>query len=479
MKPNLSGIPYLARSAAFPVACVSLTCLVAAFPARGADRDWQLVAAAQRGDERMIRYLLDSGADASGQAGAAAVVEAVKNRQAKVLEVLLSRGASVEADDREYSRPRKAITLAAEAGSEESVAVLLRHGARPNTRNEFPYRINFHESSPSQKIDNHKSALMYAAEGGHTGVVRLLLKAGARPNATTVYDETALMFAAGKGHSETTRVLIQAGTDLNGRAGDDSFEVRGRSDYGGTALVYATRHAYNSMVGARAKGMATECREYLGPAYEIVAAYEERKQRVDGPAWALRFGLMCGDIPLLSRLVALRAVKRGSDVLLSVGGGFVDKDTPEAAELLIRAGADVNARMEKPWDGTPLMRAASAGAIRTATVLLDAGAEINATQTYGESALWHAARSKHADIVTLLLTRGADPNIVTKPSPQWFSKGGSALNVAVESGCMDCAKELLTRGANPEIPDESGRTPVEALRNAGLLPESGGERAAK
>lgn len=459
-------IPYLTQLAMLFVTFISLMCIGAAFAARGSDLDLKLVAAAQRGDERLIQYLLDSGADARGKAGEAAVIEAVKNRQVKVLEMLLSRGASAEADDREYYRPRKAITLASEAGSEESVALLLRHGANPRTRNEFPFRINFHESSPSQKIENHKSALMYAAEGGHTGIVRLLLKAGARHNATTIYDETALMYAAGNGHSETTKVLIQAGSNLNVMAGGDNYEVRGRN-YGGTALGYAARHAYNSMTEARAKGVINECREYLDPAYEIVAAYEDRKQRVGNPALALQYGLLCGDVPLLSRLIALRAVKRGSDVLLYVG---IDKDKPEAVELLIRAGADVNTRTEKPWDDTPLMRAASSGAIRTVMVLLDAGAEINATTTYGESALWHAAMNKRVDIVTFLLVRGANPNIISKPSPQWFTKGGSALNVAVEKGCMDCAKELLKRGADPTIPDSSGMTPVETLRKAGLLP---------
>lgn len=278
---------------------------VAAFAAHGADLDWKLVAAAQSSNERMVRHLLNSGADANGRAGAVAVIEAVKNRQVRVLEVLLARGASAEADDGEYSRPRKAITLAAEAGSVESVALLLRYGADPRTRNEFPFRINFHEGSPSRKIDNHKSALMYAAAGGHAEVVRLLLKAGARPNATTVYDETALMYAAGNGHSETTRLLIRAGADLNVTAGDDSFEVRGRGDYGGTPLVYAGRHAYNSIVGARVKGAAHTCREYLAPADEILAAYERRKQRVANPDWALRYGLLCGDVPLLSRLLRL------------------------------------------------------------------------------------------------------------------------------------------------------------------------------
>lgn len=450
---------------------VCLGLLAAAFPIRASGQDSNLVNAAKAGNDWYVGKLLDTGTDPRGQAAHEAVLEASRSGHAKVLEVLLSRGADVDVDDRDFSSPRKAITLAAEKGSTESVAILLRYGADPSTRNTFPFRFSLHGDSPSDYIDNHKSALMYAAEGGHVGIVQLLLKAGAKPNAETVYGETALMFGAGNGHTEVVRILVHGGAKLNATASKKKAMVtRVRRDrYGGTALTYAVRHAYYSMLDvARVKGVMIECREYLGPAYEIVKAYEERKERVGDAAEILGFSLLCGDTSILSRLIALKALKRGSDVLLYVGGHH-NRDTAEAAALLIHAGADVNAREKKPWDTTPLMSAAMSGTIRTAKVLINAGAEINATTSYGESALWHAARKKHVDIVKLLLSHGANPNIVTKPSPQWFSKGGTALHIAVESGCMECVNELLKRGADPRIPDSSGNKPFGQLQEAGVV----------
>src|SRR5882724_8548368 len=110
----------LIRSTVTPITCLSLVCLLSvAFPARAADESWRLVGAAKAGDEQLIRRLLDTGADPRGQAGSEAVAEAAKNGRAKALEILLSRGASADADDggNFHSTPRRAITLAAEAGS--------------------------------------------------------------------------------------------------------------------------------------------------------------------------------------------------------------------------------------------------------------------------------------------------------------------------------------------------------------------------
>ena len=165
---------------------------------------------------------------------------------------------------------------------------------------------------------------------------------------------------------------------------------------------------------------------------------------------------MSGDAKLVARLIALGAVRRGSDALLSAGG---QNNAEVSMRLLADAGADVNARMKKPYDETALMRAAYLGAEATVGALLDTGADVNGANTFGETALWLAARQNRPRVVELLLKRGADPNRLTRPNPQWFSDGGNALNVAVDKGCMECARLLLARGADPRVADANGRTP--------------------
>src|SRR5262249_19625170 len=160
---------------------------------------------------------------------------------------------------------------------------------------------------------------------------------------------------------------------------------------------------------------------YLQTADLLVGAYAITRKQVGDAKRVVGSALSCADNAFLSRVIALGAVKDARDVLLYLG---TDRDdNAEGVKLLVQAGVDVNARTAKPWDDSPLMRAAMTGSVRTLGVLLDGGAEINAATTHGETALWHAARAKHPDAVRVLLERGANPNLLTKPSPQWFSEG--------------------------------------------------------
>jgi ankyrin repeat protein len=84
---------------------------------------------------------------------------------------------------------------------------------------------------------------------------------------------------------------------------------------------------------------------------------------------------------------------------------------PEAAELLVERGAELGARStnkEFAYDATPLHSAAAAGRRDVCEVLLDAGADVNAVQHGGYTALLDAAANRNAELVDILLARGAD-----------------------------------------------------------------------
>jgi ankyrin repeat protein len=85
---------------------------------------------------------------------------------------------------------------------------------------------------------------------------------------------------------------------------------------------------------------------------------------------------------------------------------------PEAARLLIAAGAELEARStnrEFAFDARPLHSASAAGRRDVSEVLIDAGADVNAVQHGGYTALLDAAANGDAELVELLLARGADP----------------------------------------------------------------------
>ena len=96
-------------------------------------------------------------------------------------------------------------------------------------------------------------------------------------------------------------------------------------------------------------------------------------------------------------------------IVYAAGRGF----TPVVSKLLA-AGADVNAHYGNKL--TVLMWAAGHAndvpvddGVQLVTVLLDKGAAVEARDDRGRTALMAAAELGHAEIVDLLLKRGADP----------------------------------------------------------------------
>ncbi len=78
---------------------------------------------------------------------------------------------------------------------------------------------------------------------------------------------------------------------------------------------------------------------------------------------------------------------------------------------LLKHGANVDARDHE--GKTPLMHAASGSFAETVTALIDAGANVNATEsTEGFTALMTAAAMGESEVVRVLLERGADPSVV-------------------------------------------------------------------
>ena len=85
--------------------------------------------------------------------------------------------------------------------------------------------------------------------------------------------------------------------------------------------------------------------------------------------------------------------------------------------ILLDAGADINARANGDEDGfTPLISATEHPTVETLAFLLDRGADISARDSYGVTAFWYAAIHGFGDefadisVLQLLLDRGAEIN---------------------------------------------------------------------
>jgi ankyrin repeat protein len=101
----------------------------------------------------------------------------------------------------------------------------------------------------------------------------------------------------------------------------------------------------------------------------------------------------------------------------------VSEGYPDVAIALINAGADLNARNS---DGnTALLRSACEGRPELTRVLIDAGAQLNIQNNDGYTALILARRRGHEDIAELLLQAGADKSLVALTGSSFFNPGHS------------------------------------------------------
>ena len=79
---------------------------------------------------------------------------------------------------------------------------------------------------------------------------------------------------------------------------------------------------------------------------------------------------------------------------------------PRAAAALIEAGADIEARNDRGF--TALHAAAYSGSREIATLLLDHGAEVDARSMHAITPLHVAAEENQAAVAELLIARGAE-----------------------------------------------------------------------
>ena len=120
---------------------------------------------------------------------------------------------------------------------------------------------------------------------------------------------------------------------------------------------------------------------------------------------------------------------------------------------------------------TPLHISAAAYRAALVPVLVEAGAEVQASNRRGAQALHYAVDGSPGSprwdpaaqraTVTNLVIAGADPNAVDLG-------GVTPLHRAVRNRCADAVRALLEAGADPKRPNKSGSTPMKlALMTTG------------
>lgn len=142
----------------------------------------------------------------------------------------------------------------------------------------------------------------------------------------------------------------------------------------------------------------------------------------------------------------------------------------EVAKILLENGANINASppMNALNGRTSLQAAAESGNLEMVKLLLEKGANINAkpSENGGRGALQAAIGSSQYEIAVLLLQKGANVNL-----PPATINGRTALQLAAENGELKLVELLLSKGArvNAEACESRGRTALQAAAGSGNL----------
>lgn len=285
------------------------------------------------------------------------------------------------------------------------------------------------------------SALHRAVDGKfyEPGVVTALVQAGLDPNAREVNKRTPLHYAR---HPEAIAELLANGADpnLGDVNGQTALQINLSKEKsicrmervhallnGGADINHADNNGVTPLLSALEARRPSEFIELL-----IERGADINVQDVDGQ------GVLCwstaeGDVENTKLLISLGAdINSVSRSGMSVLNYCAQSGQLECADVLLDAGADP--RIANSYGITPLHNLASSGRRAVGGIdvnelvhnMMKAGADINAQDVDGRTALHAAARHLCMETVEALIGHGASSTIVNK-------QGKTALEIANRS----------------------------------------------
>ncbi|XP_077595018.1 ankyrin repeat and SOCS box protein 2-like isoform X2 [Stigmatopora nigra] len=379
---------------------IRLRALMAASP--GSEADWPAVhRAAWLNREACLRVLLTARpgtVNERGDRGETPLLVAVSGEHEGCASLLLERGADPDAADRDRETP---LYKACERDNAALVALLLNHGAATDTKC-FQSWTALHEAACRDNVeicqmllkaggkhsprDNHGiTPLFTAAQGGRLASLRLLVKHGADINSQAVDGATPLHEAAKNGHDHIVDFLLSHKADANmtGKAGLLPLHVAARkgSESIVSMLIPATSKARIRRTGISPLHVAAEHNRdevlelLIRAGLDVNAKLCDERSRLyeDRRATALYQAVDNYNVDNVRSLL-----EAGADPNLDVFGPLLVAARQGCAEnvaLLVRHGADVNARMATRPTHFPAVFLFSLKTLPMLKYLLDNGAD--------------------------------------------------------------------------------------------------------
>ena len=411
-----------------------------------AGADAPLADAAENNDSAAIRSLLRQRVHVNAPQvdGMTAIHWVAYHDNLKTTELLVDAGANVQAANRYGVTP---LSLACTNGNTAIVELLLVAGADPNTTLRGgetvlmtaartgklgPVRALLSRGAKvNAKERKGQTALMWAAADGHVAVVKELIKAGAEFRTPLKSGFTPLFFAVREGKADVVQVLLKSGVDVNGVMRPQKTSAKGPRK-GMSPLVLAAENGHFELAVALLKAGADPNDQRSGFTPLHTVTWVRKPNRGDGPDGD---PAPMGSGNLSSLQFVRKLVAHGADVNAQLkrgksGRGHLNRtgatpfllaaktaDVP-LMRLLVELGADP--LLPNADRCTPLMAAAGVGtlapgeeagtepeALAAVELTLKLGADVNAVDDNGETAMHGAAYKSLPKVVQLLAEKGA------------------------------------------------------------------------
>jgi ankyrin repeat protein len=416
-----------------------------------------LMWAAHGGDRALVAALLKAHAkvDVSNAYGANAMLQAAQFGDTRIIEALLAAGANVEAPNADGET---ALMLVARNGNVEAASVLLKHGAQVNARENF----------------RGQTALIWAAAESQPQMVRLLIGAHADVNARSVLNTqrrqvtgepraqarppggmTALLYAARQGCLACVKYLDEGHADLN--LADPE---------GITPMLIATENFNFDIAAYLLKHGADVNRWDWWGRTPLYAAVDLNTLPYGGRADHISMD----DTTCLQLIEMLLNAGANPNAQLKLFPPYRSLGADRGGDSLLTIGT------------TPLLRAARAGDTAAIKLLLahhavpDLGNNSDITPLMAAAGLGttgvdtrgkYKTEAQACAAIKLLVQGGADVNAVDV-------RGLTALHGAALLGFDDVVRTLAAQNAHLDVKDKRGITPLDmALGKGGGLGRGG------
>ena len=387
---------------------------------------------------------------------------------------LLRAGAKVGQANNYGATP---MSLAAEVGNTEMLKVLLEVGADVESPNA-----------------DGMTALLAVSRTGNVEAAKLLLDRGAKVDAKEKWGgQTPLMWASARRHPAMMQLLISKGADVNAASIDRDYQrhvtAEGRPkslDSGGlTPLLYAARENCMACVDVLVKAGADidlPDPDGVTPLHVAVmnANWDLAKQLILAGADVNQWDVY-GEAPLFTAI--------GNRTRIDGGRNSIDPINQttglQIVELLLEKGADPNQQLVfKPANArgalmtrgaTPLIRAVVNADAEVMKLLLAKGADATIATADRHTPI-HAVLAGRApepqalEFIRTLRKAGTDVNVIALINHREEIRGGTALHYAVRKRYKNVIKELASLGIDMNAVDQDGLTALDYTQSRGFMP---------